>query len=402
MEPALPLLPGPGRLRPRRLHPPRARRRLRRPALARGLQRRLPPGRPGADGRRRACARCCARGRARLPALARRAAALRGYAFVELAVEPARPARPSACCTRSASPRPAQHRTKPVSCGGRADARVLLNAGAAAAGRRRRDRGRERRPGRLGAARRGAARAGPRPRDRGPARPTSPPSPRPTAPRSSSAAPTSASGELARRTSTRWPRPAPGGGRRRAHRPRRAGPAVRLLRRGGAVLPLGARARAAREPRARRTRRADPQPRRVTNGDGSVRLALNVPAAGRRPAHPAGLQHVAFACDDVLAAAASAARARRRAARDPRELLRRPRRPLRARPGPDRGDARARRPLRPRRAAASSCTSTPPIVGGRLFFEVVQRRGAYDGYGAANSPVRMAAQRAPVAVEVNG
>ena len=32
-------------------------------------------------------------------------------------------------------------------------------------------------------------------------------------------------------------------------------------------------------------------------------------------------------------------------------------------------------------------------VGGRLFFEVVERRGGYDGYGAANAPVRMAAQR---------
>ena len=42
---------------------------------------------------------------------------------------------------------------------------------------------------------------------------------------------------------------------------------------------------------------------------------------------------------------------------------------------------------------ASSCTSTAAHVGGRLFFEVLERRGAYDGYGAANSPVRMAAQR---------
>jgi 4-hydroxyphenylpyruvate dioxygenase len=39
-----------------------------------------------------------------------------------------------------------------------------------------------------------------------------------------------------------------------------------------------------------------------------------------------------------------------------------------------------------------------PIVGSRLFFEVVQRVGAYDGYGAANAPVRMAAQRAPAAL----
>jgi 4-hydroxyphenylpyruvate dioxygenase len=30
---------------------------------------------------------------------------------------------------------------------------------------------------------------------------------------------------------------------------------------------------------------------------------------------------------------------------------------------------------------------------GRLFFEVLERRGGYDGYGAVNSPVRMAAQR---------
>jgi 4-hydroxyphenylpyruvate dioxygenase len=27
-----------------------------------------------------------------------------------------------------------------------------------------------------------------------------------------------------------------------------------------------------------------------------------------------------------------------------------------------------------------------------LFFEVLERRGGYDGYGASNSPVRMAAQ----------
>ena len=32
-------------------------------------------------------------------------------------------------------------------------------------------------------------------------------------------------------------------------------------------------------------------------------------------------------------------------------------------------------------------------LGSTLFFEVVERRGGYDGYGAANSPVRMAAQR---------
>jgi 4-hydroxyphenylpyruvate dioxygenase len=32
------------------------------------------------------------------------------------------------------------------------------------------------------------------------------------------------------------------------------------------------------------------------------------------------------------------------------------------------------------------------MIGPRLFFEIVQRRGGYDGYGAQNTPVRMAAQ----------
>ena len=30
-------------------------------------------------------------------------------------------------------------------------------------------------------------------------------------------------------------------------------------------------------------------------------------------------------------------------------------------------------------------------IGG-IFFEVVQRRGRYDGYGAGNAPIRLAAQ----------
>lgn len=34
-----------------------------------------------------------------------------------------------------------------------------------------------------------------------------------------------------------------------------------------------------------------------------------------------------------------------------------------------------------------------PVYGGRVFFEIVQRRGDYDGFGAANAPVRMAAHR---------
>ncbi|MGW4460668.1 bifunctional sugar phosphate isomerase/epimerase/4-hydroxyphenylpyruvate dioxygenase family protein [Micromonospora sp. NPDC004704] len=34
-----------------------------------------------------------------------------------------------------------------------------------------------------------------------------------------------------------------------------------------------------------------------------------------------------------------------------------------------------------------------PLYGGRVFFEIVQRRGGYDGFGESNAPVRMAAHR---------
>jgi 4-hydroxyphenylpyruvate dioxygenase len=34
-----------------------------------------------------------------------------------------------------------------------------------------------------------------------------------------------------------------------------------------------------------------------------------------------------------------------------------------------------------------------PIYGGRVFFEILQRRGGYNGFGDANAPVRMAAHR---------
>ena len=34
-----------------------------------------------------------------------------------------------------------------------------------------------------------------------------------------------------------------------------------------------------------------------------------------------------------------------------------------------------------------------PVVGSRVFVEVVQRVGGYRGYGFANDPVRMAAHR---------
>ncbi len=100
--------------------------------------------------------------------------------------------------------------------------------------------------------------------------------------------------------------------------------------------------------------------RAVSSSRGSgVRLALNVPLAGagkrtadRRP------QHVAFACADVFAAARHLPYPGCRAAADPRQLLRRSGRAHRARPPPDRRDAGARGALRPPRRRLSFCTST--------------------------------------------
>ena len=145
VEPPLPLLPGAGRLRPRRLPRARAGGRLRGPALARGLQRRLPPGRPGADGGRRDALAAAARGRA--PA-GRRAARLRvrragGRAGGGL--------RPRAAADRDGLPprRPAPHEGgAAVAARGDAHPRQprAARGGRAARGR---DRGRERRPGRL-------------------------------------------------------------------------------------------------------------------------------------------------------------------------------------------------------------------------------------------------------------
>ena len=42
------------------------------------------------------------------------------------------------------------------------------------------------------------------------------------------------------------------------------------------------------------------------------------------------------------------------------------------------------------------------MLGHRLFLEVVQRVGGYDGYGETNAPVRAAAQLAAVDNTVDG
>jgi 4-hydroxyphenylpyruvate dioxygenase len=131
--------------------------------------------------------------------------------------------------------------------------------------------------------------------------------------------------------------------------------------------------------------------RALATADGRVRIALNVPAHAGTQRGQAELQHVAFATADALAAA--------RAMRDRGAPLL---------PIPDNyyADLEARYELDPElldalreldvlydRSDGGELLHFYSALEGHLFFEVLERRGGYDGYGAVNSPVRMAAQR---------
>jgi 4-hydroxyphenylpyruvate dioxygenase len=122
--------------------------------------------------------------------------------------------------------------------------------------------------------------------------------------------------------------------------------------------------------------------------DGAVRLPLNLAPP---VLEAAGLpRHVAFATDDIS-----------RLARDARE------RGLATLTVPDNyyDDLVSRFELPPARLAELRDLSLlydrdgdgefvhfyTPVIG-EVFFEVVERRGRYDGYGAANTPIRLAAQ----------
>jgi 4-hydroxyphenylpyruvate dioxygenase len=134
--------------------------------------------------------------------------------------------------------------------------------------------------------------------------------------------------------------------------------------------------------------------RAVTGPDRRVRLALSV-AALRRGGWTPGVpepQYVAFATDDIVRTA---------------ERLRAAGAPLLALPANYADDLEARFDLPADLLAAvrehglmyeEDATGgylhlATEVLGGRVFFEVVQRLGGYDGYGTADSPVRMAAHR---------
>jgi 4-hydroxyphenylpyruvate dioxygenase len=120
-----------------------------------------------------------------------------------------------------------------------------------------------------------------------------------------------------------------------------------------------------------------------------VRIALNVPALAGTQRGQAELQHVAFATGDALAAARAM---RERGA------------PILPIPDNYYADLATRYELEflgelreldvlYDRSEGGELLHFYSALEGRLFFEVLERRGGYDGYGAVNSPVRMAAQR---------
>ena len=365
-------------------------RRLRRAAVARGVQRRLPPGRPRPHGGRRDALAADARGRSSAGAPRPAAPPLEGFAFVELGGRRGAGRETEALLTALGFAHTGQHRTKPVQLWQQGATGSLLNPGA----RREEPRGRRGRPSRAPTRRAPRARARRcsrpcSPRAAHPARPTWPRSPRPTAPRCSSAAGDGLAARLPARRATRRRR-------RRAARidhvalsqPFDSFDEAALFYR--SVLGLRAAARAG----ARRARRARPQPRRrerrrqraaraqrarARRGGGARRARSTSPShattSSRPPARCASAaRHCCAIPDNYYDDLAARLDLDARAARDA---------------------ARARRPLRPRRARRAPAPATramrrrPPVLRG------LERRGGYDGYGAANSPVRMAAQRAP-------
>ncbi|MFE9923399.1 bifunctional sugar phosphate isomerase/epimerase/4-hydroxyphenylpyruvate dioxygenase family protein [Streptomyces sp. NPDC005774] len=131
--------------------------------------------------------------------------------------------------------------------------------------------------------------------------------------------------------------------------------------------------------------------RAVSNPDGTVRIALTVGAAPTDDT--VHVQHIAFATDDVIAAAR-----RFRDAGAP--LLPIPANyydDLAARYEFADGELETYRELGilyDRDEAGGSLRHCYTRTVGRVFFEILQRDGGHRGYGARNAPVRLAAQHA--------
>jgi 4-hydroxyphenylpyruvate dioxygenase len=120
--------------------------------------------------------------------------------------------------------------------------------------------------------------------------------------------------------------------------------------------------------------------------DGAVRIPMNVAPAGQS-GYP---EHIALACDDVVAVARTARDRGLRPLPVPANYYD----DLRARFGLDEAvlaELRELDLLYDRDAGGEFRHFYTPRIG-RVFFEVVERSGDYDGYGADNAPTRLAAQ----------
>lgn len=146
---------------------------------------------------------------------------------------------------------------------------------------------------------------------------------------------------------------------------------------------------------------ADPmglvQSQAVESADGTVRFTLNGSLARQSLSSRfienymgAGVQHIAFACPDIFAAVDAAIAGGIERAAIPRNYYD----DLEARWGLDPAliEAMAARDiLYDRDGEAEYFQFYTRAFAGRLFFELVERRG-YAGYGAVNAPIRLAAQ----------
>ena len=141
------------------------------------------------------------------------------------------------------------------------------------------------------------------------------------------------------------------------------------------------------------------QSQALVTSDGSVRLALNATQSHQTRAARflgerlgAGFHHIAFATQDISATAARLAEAGLRRLPIPENYYE----DLEART--DLSTAEIER-LKSNRILYDQDSSgaffqlyTVDILGSAFFFEIVERRNGYAGFGAANAPIRLAAQ----------